>query len=114
MNQVFDGNKNHAYWELFVSETKGMYAYLFDSNGGHEDYTIDSNLRVGDTFTLKTVVSGGTIKIYYNGQLNQTIKGSTRTGLYFKAGDYCQSITSEESHGDYCEVLVEELSVSHV
>jgi hypothetical protein len=47
VNQVFDGNKKHAYWELFVSESKGMYAYLFDSNGGHVDYTIDSDLKVG-------------------------------------------------------------------
>jgi hypothetical protein len=91
-----------------------MYAYLFDNNGGHVDYTIDSDLKVGQSFTLKTVISGGTIKVYYNGVLNQTIKNSTRTGLHFKAGDYCQSITSEESKGDYCEVLVEDLWSSHV
>jgi hypothetical protein len=58
------------YWELFASSSKGLYAYLFDVSGGHVTYKIDKNWTTGTSFTLKTVISGGTISVYYNGVLN--------------------------------------------
>jgi hypothetical protein len=51
-------------------------------------------------FTLKYVVNDGVFKIYYNGVLNQTISGITRSNLFFKAGDYCNIDGDAET--DYC------------
>ena len=48
-----------------------MYFYIFAKDGGsHVTYTIDSNAKKGTKYSLKVVVSGGVLKIYYNGSLN--------------------------------------------
>ena len=86
-----------------------MYFYVFSKDGGsHITYNIDPNINKGTKYSLKVVVSGGVLKIYYNGALNQTVNitstASDRSDVHFKTGDYCQSDLSEDSHTDYCEV----------
>jgi hypothetical protein len=87
--QVFD--QDHGpFWEVFTSSNgKGMYAYLFDTEGGHQTFTIDANWQPNHKFTSKVVVSGGKLSFYYNGALICSPSGLKRSNLYFKTGDYC-------------------------
>jgi hypothetical protein len=68
--QVFDEVNSHM-WEVFASRDKGLYGYHFSPNGDHKTYTIDSNWATGKEYTLKTVIHGGIMEVYYNGILNQ-------------------------------------------
>ena len=86
--QIFDYT-NGPYWELFASQSSGLYAYLFDLTGAHKTYKIDKSWTINQKFSLKAVISGGVLNLYYNDKLNQSISGIDRTTLYFKAGDYC-------------------------
>ena len=107
---------------MFAHSEKGLYFYLSDKNDGHVDYYVDKNWKVGTKYSLKTVLKDGGLKIYYNGQLNQDISNSNihRSSLYFKAGDYCQSDLTKsydgkhESSSEYCNVLIHNITISHV
>ena len=68
--QVFDASYSHLV-ECFFSGTKGIYFYLSPKSGdSHLTYYIDKNAKVGTKFSIKVVISGGVLKIYYNGALN--------------------------------------------
>ena len=105
-------------WELFASDSsKGMYAYMSADpacpDAEHCTYTIDANWKPNTKYTLKAIVSGGKLKFYYNNTLNHSISFPSRSTLYFKTGDYCQSDSSDPST-DYCEVEIHAISVTHV
>ena len=115
--QVFDSGNGHAWWEVFCESGKGVYAYLFSNDGSsHDTYHIDTNWSVGQKFTMKTVISGGRLKFYYNdmSNTNQSIAVPNLSQVHFKIGDYCQSSQSQDPSTDYCKVAVSALSFSHV
>lgn len=75
-----------------------------------------------DTYiTLQVIVKSGvcTVNVTYNGQLysasNSTWATIDPTQNYFKAGNYIQSNVADyaESPGDYSEVVIKALSVTH-
>ena len=99
---------------VYASRTKGLYAGLKDVDplvDNNTKYYIDKNWKEGVQFSLKTVIKGGVMKLYYNGVLNQTISNWTRNDLYFKTGDYCT--TDDDATTDYCEVLIHSITFSH-
>lgn len=93
------------------------YPKLFVDIGGKEGPTLDPNYALGERFTVKFVAEGGKIKIYYNGGTNPVYTMDKKTsGCYFKAGAYTQSNCSKESEcssGNYGEVVIYDLDVSH-
>ncbi len=93
---------------------------LVKPNGAAE-VVLDSTYSLGQRFTVKLVVSGGTTKVYYNGSATPKVsyKRST-TGAYFKAGAYTQSnCETEDDEGEDCgtdnygEVIIYDLWVRH-
>jgi len=93
------------------------YPKLFIDINGETGPTLDPNYTLGKRFTVKFVAANGQIKIYYNGSQtpSYTLSKST-SGCYFKAGAYTQSNCSKESDcssGNYGEVIVHDLKVTH-
>lgn len=94
---------------------KGLYASTTKLTGSSRNYYyLDTNFDVDTEYTLKTEVANGVLKIYYNGALAATESDLTRTTLYFKAGDYCQSWEDVDDLTDYCETEITSISFSHV
>ena len=90
--QIFDGDLGHAFVEFFAESGKGLYFYVFERDHSHTTYMIDSNWAVGQKFNLKSSIQNGNLQVLYHNSLTQSITTSNiqgRTGLYFKAGDYC-------------------------
>jgi len=112
--QIFDKDLGHAFVEFFAESGKGLYFYVFERDGSHTTYMIDSNWSAGNMFNLKSSIQSGTLEVLYHNAVTHTISTSNikgRTGIHFKAGDYCQSIQSQESSTDYCEVWVHTLQL---
>jgi poly(beta-D-mannuronate) lyase len=87
--------------------------HLFVEGDGDELATLDANYRVGTPFTVRLEVTGGRIKVFYNGvqKLDHPHAGS---GLYFKAGAYTQSNTGKgEPAGAAGQVVISKLTVRH-
>lgn len=65
-------------------------------------------------FKVKTVASGGRVKVYFNGELKVDYAKSG-SSLYFKSGNYNQSNVKDwgESPDAYGETTIYSLSVSH-
>lgn len=89
---------------------------LWLTNGDEAHYKlITSSYTLGTRFEAKFVVSGGTIRAYYNGVLQSTLTKSF-SGAYFKAGAYTQARCANSSpcsSGNYGEVVVYGVQVSH-
>jgi poly(beta-D-mannuronate) lyase len=86
---------------------------LFVEGDGDELAVLDANYSVGTTFTVRLEVSGGHIRVFYNGaqKLDYAFSGS---GLYFKAGAYTQSNASKgEPAGAAGQVVITSLRVTH-
>ncbi len=97
--------------------TRLEYPRLFISGNGIVGPTLDANYTLGKKFTIKYVVAGGNVNVYYNKGASPVFtypkKSST---LYFKAGAYVQSNCSYESNcneNNYGEVEIYKLSVTH-
>jgi hypothetical protein len=65
--QIFD-NTYGPFWEVFASDsTKGLFSYLFTAAGKASTVYIDRLFKIGDKFSLKTVVANDVITTtYYN------------------------------------------------
>jgi hypothetical protein len=65
--QVFD-NTYGPFWEVFASDsTKGLFSYLFTAAGKASTVYIDKLFKIGDKFSLKTVIAKDVITTtYYN------------------------------------------------
>lgn len=74
---------------------------------------MDSNYMLGTPYNLQITATGGVINVSYNG-VNKLSWKKSESGLYFKAGSYCQS---NVAHGDsasaYCQVSIDSISVVH-
>jgi hypothetical protein len=129
--QVFD-NKYGPYVEVVADSLTGKIYYdFFDIYGNSASATLTSSFVLGTEYTIEVSISGGTIEFFMNGSTTpvSTQTGQTRTEVYFKAGNYCQSsmttaytvgtatvydgVTSGYTN-DYCLVYIMALSYSHV
>jgi hypothetical protein len=75
-----------------------------------------ASYTLGTEFEAKFVVTGDTIKAYYNGALVTTISGAF-SGAYFKAGAYTQANCTNSTpcaDTNYGQVVVCGLTVTHV
>ena len=65
--QVFD-NTYGPFWEMFASDsTKGLFAYLFTTAGKASTVYIDKLFKIGDKFSLTTVIAKDVLTTsYYN------------------------------------------------
>lgn len=106
--QIHDGSD-----DVIVFRVEGSNLYI--NVDGKNLHTLDSAYTLGKRFTVKFEVNGGQTKIYYNGSEVYTLT-KDYSGAYFKAGAYTQSNCSKEdncSDGNYGEVIIYALSVSH-
>jgi hypothetical protein len=87
---------------------------LFVEQNGKDAGDLDTNYKLGEIYTVKIVVQSNIAHIYYNNQLKVSVTVSGDQN-YFKAGCYTQSNTSKGDKPDaYGEVLIYDLSVSHM
>ncbi len=97
------------------------YPKLYIDINGTDGPVLDPAYTLGKRFTVKFVVSGGKINVYYNGSAAPAYTLTKNiTGSYFKAGAYTQSNCSTEqargaqcSESNYGEVIIYGLSVRH-
>ncbi len=87
--------------------------HLFIEAAGKNIGDLDDNYLLGTVFTVQLVAADGRIKVFYNDALKVDYSKSG-SGYYFKAGCYTQSNTSKgDQPGDYGEVVIYGLQVSH-
>ena len=92
---------------------------LYDRSRGGLVWTKDSkpqakiaSLGLGKDVDLRLAASRGRLRIYVNG-VKKVDQASKRSGLYFKAGSYCQSNTRYDRPSSFCETQVSRLVVTH-
>ncbi|MBI4033502.1 polysaccharide lyase family 7 protein [Candidatus Saccharibacteria bacterium] len=87
--------------------------HLFIEADGKDIGALDDNYSLGGVFTVQLVATDGHIKALYNG-IQKVDYLKSGSGYYFKAGCYTQSNTSKgDSSGEYGEVVIYNLQVSH-
>ncbi|MBP9668083.1 polysaccharide lyase family 7 protein [Candidatus Saccharibacteria bacterium] len=80
---------------------------------------VDSDLQLGERFTVKFEVENDTVKYYYNNNLINYTYSKQFRGAYFKAGSYIQSScqgagkVEGESCDAYGEVEIYNVQVTH-
>ncbi|MFE9366059.1 polysaccharide lyase family 7 protein [Streptomyces sp. NPDC006978] len=100
--------------DVTVFRLEGTSLYITKGDTTHHKL-VTSNYKLNTVFEGKFVVSGGQIKVYYNGVLQTTI-AHTASGNYFKAGAYTQANcdnSSPCSSSNYGQVSVYNLQVTH-
>lgn len=111
---VVAGQIHDAGRDLSVFRLEGHKLYITNGNVSHYKLVTD-NYVLGTVFEARYVVSGDTIKAYYNGVLQATL-ATHFSGAYFKAGVYTQANCSNASpcsSDNYGEVDIHALTVSH-
>jgi len=100
--------------DVSVFRLEGSSLYVTDGDNPHFKL-VTGDYALGTKFQARYVVSGGTVKAYYNGQLQATLAKSF-SGAYFKAGAYtqanCEKVSPCDS-GNYGETMIYDLQVSH-
>lgn len=107
--QIHDGDDDVSVFRL---EGSNLYVTKGDTS---RHKLVTSDYVLGTPFEAKFVVSGGSIKAYYNGVLQTTISASFPDG-YFKSGAYTQANcgnASPCSSSNYGEVVVHDITVTH-
>jgi hypothetical protein len=85
------------------------YRFLGSTQPAH----LDDSYVLGTPYTVEITVSGGYIRIFYNGRLVDRKKHS-ETGCYFKAGNYTQSNVGQgDSPSAYAQTRIYQLVTSH-
>lgn len=111
---VVAGQIHDASSDLSVFRLEGRKLYI--TNGNVSQYKlVTDNYVLGTVFEAKYVVSGDTIKAYYNGALQATL-ATHFSGAYFKAGVYTQANCSNASpcsSENYGEVVIHAVKVTH-
>ncbi len=100
--------------DVTVFRLEGTSLYITKGDTTHHKL-VTSSYKLNTVFEGKFVVSGGQIKVYYNGVLQTTI-AHTASGNYFKAGAYTQANcdnSSPCSSSNYGQVSIYSLSVKH-
>lgn len=85
---------------------------VMDAEDSHVQMLLDENYVLGTRFTLTITASAGRIRVVYNGSRVVNYQRSG-TGYYFKAGCYTLSNTSFDSRGQFGEVVIFKLGVTH-
>jgi hypothetical protein len=88
---------------------------LWITNGNTKHKLITSSYTLNTVFEGRFVVSGGQIRVYYNGTLQTTLP-YTGSGNYFKVGAYTQANCSNSSpcsSSNYGESHLYQLQVTH-
>ena len=112
--QVVAGQIHDANNDVSVFRVEGKNVYVTKANDSHYALAA-SNYVLGTRFEAKFVVTGKTLRAYYNGQLVTTFATSF-TNSYFKAGVYTQANCSNStpcSNNNYGEVIIYNLTVTH-
>nr|1UAI_A Chain A, polyguluronate lyase [Corynebacterium sp.] len=107
--QIHDGDD-----DVTVFRLEGTSLYITKGDDTHHKL-VTSDYKLNTVFEGKFVVSGGKIKVYYNGVLQTTIS-HTSSGNYFKAGAYTQANCSNSSpcsSSNYGQVSLYKLQVTH-
>jgi hypothetical protein len=107
--QIHDGDD-----DVTVFRLEGTKLYVTKGDTTHHKL-VDDDYVLGTPFEAKFVVSGGSVKAYYNGVLQTTISASFPDG-YFKAGAYTQANCGNSdpcSDSNYGEVVIHDISVTH-
>ena len=107
--QIHDGDD-----DVTVFRLEGTKLYVTKGDTTHHKL-VDDDYVLGTPFEAKFVVSGGSIRAYYNGVLQTTISASFPDG-YFKAGAYTQAnCGNSDPCGDsnYGEVVIHDIAVTH-
>jgi Alginate lyase len=100
--------------DISVFRLEGSNLYITDGNNPHYKL-VTSDYALGTRYQARYVVSDGTVKAYYNGQLQTTLAKSF-SNAYFKAGAYTQANCERVSPCDsdnYGETMIYNLEVSH-
>jgi Alginate lyase len=100
--------------DISVFRLEGSNLYVTDGNNPHYKL-VTSDYALGTRYQARYVVSDGTVKAYYNGQLQATLSKSF-SNAYFKAGAYTQANCEKVSLCDsdnYGETMIYNLEVSH-
>jgi hypothetical protein len=100
--------------DISVFRLEGSNLYVTDGNNPHYKL-VTSDYALGTRYQARYVVSDGTVKAYYNGQLQATLSKSF-SNAYFKAGAYTQANCEKVSPCDsdnYGETMIYNLEVSH-
>lgn len=88
-------------------------AHLYVEHNGDDYGDLDTAYRLGSAFTVTFTVTGGHIRVSYNG-VPKVDHATSSTGDYFKAGCYTQSNTSRGDQPDaYAQVIIYRLTVTH-
>lgn len=113
-NHVVGAQIHDADDDVTVFRLEGTSLYITKGDDTHYKL-VTSNYALNTVFEGKFVVSGGQIKVYYNGALQTTI-AHTASGNYFKAGAYTQANcdnSSPCSSSNYGQVSIYKLQVTH-
>jgi poly(beta-D-mannuronate) lyase len=87
--------------------------HLYAEHNGQNYGDIDNNYSLGTVFSAQIAVSGGHVRITYNGALKVDVPVSG-SGNYFKAGCYTQSNADKgDEPTAYAQVVIYRLEVSH-
>lgn len=112
--QVVAGQIHGSDDDISVFRLEGSSLYV--TNGDDSNYKlVTDDYTLGTPFEAKFVVSDGTIKAYYNGDLVTTLSKDF-DGAYFKAGAYTQANCDKSdpcSDDNYGEVIIYDLTVTH-
>jgi|GEM_PF-2522673 len=86
---------------------------LFVQHNGHNIGDLDTDYHLGDMFTVRLVAGADHVRVYYNGAPKAAVEVRKRD-LYFKAGCYTQSSPAVgDQPGEYGEIVIYDLRVSH-
>lgn len=98
-----------------VFRLEGAKLYITNGDDTHA-FLVTSSFKLGTKVKLKGQATGGKVKYWYNGvAINYTLSAS-KTGCYFKAGNYLQSnptSASGESTSEYSEVTHYAYTLTH-
>ena len=115
--QIGVGQIHNGSSEIIIVKVEG--SELLVKPNGKSAVVLDSNYQLGERFKIELVASGGTIKVYYNGNQVYSMSKSSSTA-FFKAGAYPQTNCETEarygktcSSSNYGEVAIYDLVVRH-
>jgi hypothetical protein len=87
-------------------------AIRWNFEGSLQDEVLEANYQLGTVFKAELSISGGTLSVIYNGKTVAT-RSITGPTAYFKAGAYVQSNLTYDNPGEYGEVQLSQVTVTH-